>query len=87
MRIKMSSATTLLATVGVAAAIAAAPVAGAAVPDAVTAGCSSATPGTECVVPGNAQLNDSIEPDFAPQYPDFSLFGLGRSDEGRGGHR
>jgi hypothetical protein len=35
------------------------------------------------VTPGNAQLNDSLAPDFAPQYPEFSLFGLGRG----GGHR
>lgn len=33
--------------------------------------------GTECQTPGNVQINDSLPPDFQPQYPDFSLFGFG----------
>jgi hypothetical protein len=81
MGIKTSSVATLLAAGAVTVAIAAAP---AAMAD--SSACSSAIPGTSCVTPGNAQLNDSLSPDFAPQYPDFALFGLGRHGGG-GGHR
>jgi hypothetical protein len=82
MRITMSSTTMLLAAGAVAVAIAAAPTAAA---DAGMSqfACNSGTPGTSCVSPGNAQINDSLPPDFTPQYPDFSLFGFG----GHGGHR
>jgi hypothetical protein len=75
---------TILAAGAAAAAIAAAPTALAAAPAALPVACSSAIPGTSCVTPGNAQLNASLAPDFAPQYPDFSFFGLGRHG---GGHR
>lgn len=78
MGIKLCRSITLLSAGVVAAAIAAAPTAAAAAPDPLSVACSSASPGTACVAPGNAQLNDSLPPDFAPQYPDFSLFGLGR---------
>lgn len=84
MRITTRSAATFLAAGAAAIALAAAPAA-AAVPDASSAACSSASPGTACVTPGNAQLNDSLAPDFTPQYPDFSLFGFG--GHGGGGHR
>jgi hypothetical protein len=84
MRIKTGSAATLLVAGAVAVAIAAAPASIAAVPGAVPAACSSVGPGTQCLTPGNAQINDSLPPDFAPQYPDFSFFGLGRHG---GGHR
>jgi len=70
---------TSLVAAGVAAVtIAAAPTAAAAGLTRAQTSCSSAMPGSECITPGNAQLNDSLPPDFAPQYPDFSLFGLGR---------
>ena len=83
MHIKTASITSLLAAGAAAVAIVAAPTAAADAGTLQTA-CSSAGPATECVSPGNAQLNDSLPPDFAPQYPDFSLFGFG----GRGGgHR
>jgi hypothetical protein len=39
--------------------------------------CNSGAPDTSCESPGNAQLNDSLPPDFTQQYPDFSLFGFG----------
>ncbi|MET4431599.1 hypothetical protein ABIA65_004914 [Mycolicibacterium sp. 624] len=76
MRIKMSSATSLLAAGAIAVALAAAPSAAAesGVPQSA---CSSGSPGTECVSPGNTQINDSLSPDFTPQYPDFALFGFG----------
>lgn len=79
---KLHYITTLLAAGAAAAAIAAAPTALAATSAALPVACSSGSPGTECVTPGNAQINDSIAPDFAPQYPDFSLFGLGRPGVG-----
>jgi hypothetical protein len=82
MSIKLNYLAPLLAAGAVAAAIAAAPLAAAA-PQGLQSACSSAGPGTECVTPGNAQINDSLAPNFASQYPDFSLFGLGRG----GGHR
>jgi hypothetical protein len=82
MGIKTSFVATLLAAGAVTVTIAAAPAAMAA----DSSACSSAIPGTSCVTPGNAQLNDSLSPDFAPQYPDFSLFGLGRHGVG-GVHR
>jgi hypothetical protein len=78
MNTKLSYIAPLLAAGAVAAAIVAAPLA-AAEPSA----CSTGTPGSSCVTPGNAQINDSLAPNFASQYPDFSLFGLGRA----GGHR
>jgi hypothetical protein len=81
MSVKLNYLAPLLAAGAVAAAIAAAPLAAAA-PEALQPACSSAGPGTACVTPGNAQLNDSLAPNFESQYPDFSLFGLGR-----GGHR
>ncbi|MET0456091.1 MAG: hypothetical protein ABW137_30000 [Mycobacterium sp.] len=62
----------------VAAAVAAAPVAVAqAAPN-----CGGTGPGTECVTPGNAELNDALPPTFLPQYPEFSLFGFGRGHGG-----
>jgi hypothetical protein len=85
MRITTRSAATLLAAGAAAVALVAAPAAAAAVPVGTSAACSTATPGTECVTAGNAQLNDSLAPDFTPQYPDFSLFGFG--GHGGGGHR
>ncbi len=84
MRTTITRTATFLAAGAVAVAIAAAPTAAAAPPSAIQTACSTANPGTECVSPGNAQLNDSLPPDFAPQYPDFSFFGLGRHG---GGHR
>lgn len=79
MNIKPSHIAALLAT-GAAAAVIAAPLASAS----VIISCDTGTPGTSCVTPGNAQINDSLAPNFTSQYPDFSLFGLGRHG---GGHR
>jgi len=78
MSIKFGYIAPLLAAGAAAVAIVAAPEA-AATPQPA---CSSASPGTACMSPGNAQINDSIMPDFEDQYPEFSLFGLG----GYGGH-
>ena len=91
MRSKSISLTTLLAAGAAAVAIVAAPTAaaaptGAANPGPVQTACGSVGPGTECVTPGNAQINDSMQPDFQSQYPDFSVFGLG-GRHGGGGHR
>ena len=72
--------TTLVAAGAAASAIAAAPLAAA---DS-GASCGTGVPGSICATPGNVQINDSLPPDFAPQYPDFSLFGLGRHG---GAHR
>ncbi len=84
MRINTLSAATLLTAGAIAVGIAAAPAATAAVPGPVPAACISATPGTECVTPGNAQINDSLPPDFASQYPYFVEYGFDRLV---GGHR
>ena len=83
MRINTRSAATLLAAGAIAAGIAAAPAAAAAIPGEGTA-CSSATPGTACETPGNAQLNDSLQPNFESQWPSFMLYSGGRIG---GGHR
>ena len=82
MRMTLKNIAPLLAAGAVAVAIAAAPPAAA---DSTTflADCSTGSPGTQCVTPGNAQINDSLAPDFEPQYPDFSLFGLGGHEGGR----
>ena len=79
MSIKLSYIAPLLAAGAAAVVIASAPTALAMVP----AACNTGIPGTTCVTPGNAQLNDSLAPNFESQYPDFALFGLGRV----GGHR
>jgi hypothetical protein len=71
---KISCVTTLLAAGAVTVSLVAAPAATAA----TESTCSTGVPGTECVTPGNAQLNDALAPDFESQYPDFSLFGFGR---------
>lgn len=47
--------------------------------------CNNSGPGTECQTPGNVQINDSMPPDFEPQYPMFSLYGYGHGYGG--GHR
>jgi len=80
MSVRMNSVATLLAAGTAALAIVVAPSAAAS----VQSNCSAGGPDTECVTPGNAQIDDALPPDFAPQYPDFSLFGFGRHD---GGHR
>jgi hypothetical protein len=77
--IKITSITTLLAASAAAITIAAAPSAAAAPPS----NCSVSGPDTECVTPGNAQINDALPPDFESQYPDFSLFGFGHDVAGR----
>jgi hypothetical protein len=82
--IKLNYTAPLLAAAAVAAAIVAAPLAAAA---ADTTACSTGAPGTTCVTPGNAQINDSLPPNFSSQYPDFSLFGLDHGPGGTGGHR
>ena len=66
MRMKSISLTTLLAAGAAAVAITAAPIAaaaptGAADPGAVQTACSVG-PGSECITPGNAQINDSPPP-------------------------
>lgn len=80
MSIKTRSMTMLFISGAAAIGIAAAPTAAAA----IASNCNTGGPGTECVTPGNAQINDALPPDFAPQYPDFSLFGFGRHG---GAHR
>jgi hypothetical protein len=83
MRITLNHIALLLAAGAAAVAITVAPTA-VADPNTFLADCSTGSPGTQCVTPGNAQINDSLAPDFEPQYPDFSFFGLGRHG---GGHR
>jgi hypothetical protein len=78
MRTKISALTLLLAAGAGAVAISAAPIAAADTPS-----CSSIGPNSECQTPGNVQINDSAPVQYVQQYPDFSLFGLGRA----GGHR
>jgi hypothetical protein len=86
MRIRTHSVTTLLAAATFAVAIAAAPAA-AADPGGPQVACNSGAPDSSCVSPGNAQINDSLPPDFTPQYPAFSLFGFGGHSDGHGEHR
>ena len=87
MSIKLNYIAPLLAAGAAAVAIVAAPAAFAAGPSAVQIACSSATPGTSCVTAGNAQINDSLAPDFLSQDPIYSQWGpYGRGGRG-GGHR
>jgi hypothetical protein len=81
MTIKSNYVATLLAAGATAVAIVAAPTASAA-PGAVQVACSSATPGSSCLSPGNAQINDSLPPNFLSQEPFYD--GYGRHG---GGHR
>ena len=81
MRSKSISLTTLLAAGAAAVAIVAAPIAaaaptGAANPGPVQTACGSTGPGTECVTPGNAQINDA--PPGVNYYP-YGDFGLAAS--------
>jgi hypothetical protein len=76
-RTKVNFVASLLVAGAATVAIAAAPTAAAADPATVSVSCSTAGPGTECQTPRNVQINDSLPPDFRPQYPDFSLFGFG----------
>lgn len=93
MRSKSISLTTLLAAGAAAVAIVAAPTAaaaptGATNPVPVQTSCGSVGPGTECVTPGNAQINDS--PPGVNYYPygDFGLaLGGYGGGHGGGGHR
>jgi hypothetical protein len=78
MQTKIGALTLLLAAGAGAVAISAAPIAAA-----DSTSCSTIGPNSECQTPGNVQINDSAPVQYAPQYPDFSLFGLGRA----GGHR
>jgi hypothetical protein len=73
MRTKISALTLLLAAGASAVAISAAPIAAA-----DPTSCSSVGPNSECQTPGNVQINDSAPVQYAQQYPEFSLFGLGR---------
>lgn len=93
MRIKLSYMTPLVGAAAAAVAIVAAPIAaaaptGAANPGPVQTACGSTGPGTECVTPGNAQINDS--PPGVNYYPygDFGLaLGGYGGGHGGGGHR
>ena len=83
MRMKSISLTTLLAAGAAAVAITAAPIAaaaptGAADPGAVQTACSVG-PGTECITPGNAQINDSPPPVGFDPYggEEFAMGGFG----------
>jgi hypothetical protein len=93
MRTKSISLTTLLTAGAAAVAIVAAPTAaaastGAANPSPVQAACAVG-PGTECVTPGNAQINDSPPGVSYDPYGDFGLalggFGGGYNGGGFGG--
>lgn len=79
MRTKTNALTLLMAAGVGAVAISLAPIAAA-----ETSACGSVGPDTECQTPGNVQINDSAPVQYAPQYPEFSLFGFGVN---RGGHR
>jgi hypothetical protein len=98
MRIKSISLTTLLATGVAAVAIVAAPIAAAAPagpgnPGPAQSACAVG-PGTECITPGNAQINDSPPGVNYDPYGDFGLaiggygggFGHGGGFGGGGGH-
>ena len=104
MRMKSISLTTLLAAGAAAVAITAAPIAaaaptGAADPGAVQTACSVG-PGSECITPGNAQINDSPPPVSFDPYggEEFAMGGFGfpaafpaaaftAGAHGGGGHR
>ena len=78
MQIKSISLTTFLAAGAAAVAIIAAPTAMAAPtvapnPGAVPTACSSTGPGTECITPGNAQINDSVPVDNYYPYGGYGL--------------
>lgn len=78
MRSKSISLTTLLAAGVAAVAIVAAPTAAAAPTGAansvpVQTACGSVGPGTECVTPGNAQIDDSTPGVSYDPYGDFGL--------------
>jgi hypothetical protein len=85
MSIKLNYIAPLLAAGAAAVAIVAAPTAFAAGPGAVQIACSSATPGTSCITPGNAQINDSLAPNFLSQDPIYD--GWGGYGRHGGGHR
>ncbi|WP_006241072.1 hypothetical protein [Mycolicibacterium tusciae] len=76
MRIQSTSLTTLLALAAAAVAIIAAPTAMAAStiaakPGQVLTACDSTGPGTECITPGNAQINDSLPVDNFYSYGSY----------------
>ena len=92
MRFKLNYITPLLAAGAAAVAIAAAPTAAAAPtpaadPGAAQMSCGSVGPGTQCVTPGNAEINDSPPGgDFSPYgFDDFLLGGYGGFHGGYGG--
>ena len=99
MRSKSIPLTTLLAAGAAAVALVAAPTAAAAPTDAPNPGpvptsCGSVAPGTECVTPGNAEINDS--PPGGVTYDPYGDFGLALGGyhgggfgggHGGGGHR
>jgi type IV secretory pathway TrbL component len=87
MSIKLNYIAPLLAAGAAAVAIVAAPAANAAVTGAIQAACSSATPGTSCVSAGNAQINDSLAPNFLSQDPIYSQWGPYSHGGRGGGHR
>ena len=61
---KLRYIATLLVTAGVAASIAAAPIA------AAESSCTTVGSDTECASPGNVQINDAPPPaEYTPQYP------------------
>jgi hypothetical protein len=64
---KLRYITSILAAAGAAAAIVAAPTAGAA--DTPAPSCTTTGAGSICESPGNVQINDSAPVQFAPQYP------------------
>jgi hypothetical protein len=92
-RTKSISLTSLMAVGAAVVAITAAPTAmaatpmGAANPAPVPTACGSTGPGTECVTPGNAQLNDSLPVENYYPYGDFGLAlgGFGGSYHGMPG--
>ena len=91
MRIKLNYIAPLLAAGAAAVAIAAAPIAaaaptGAADTGSVQAACSVG-PGTECITPGNAQINDSPPPVSFDPYggEEFLMGGFGGFHGGFGG--
>ena len=90
MRIR-SDLVLLLAAGAVSAAIVAAPAAFAAPSGPHPNECSSTGSGTECVTPGNAQINDTLPPvsDYYPYGGGLILGGLGGAYHGamHGGHR
>lgn len=92
MHIKSKSLTAFLAAGAAAVAIVAAPAAVAAPtgpnPGPVATTCGSTGPGTECVTPGNAQINDSFPVDNYYPYGDFGLAlgGFGGGYHGGGYH-